>query len=549
VKRLPVVVVVALVLVALAVPMSGGELGFGGAGASPAPSAAAAGPSGGAPASPTADASGSPSATPAAPTPSATPDPTATPIPVADVPIVPVTRFRTTYGSTSAKEVAAVLAGTSKRYDALELVEADADAILAALGQDAPDADRIVRAKDSATLAKHMARHKKRLGFLRADQVTPAVRALAWGKRSLFGVDRVTTAGDWPLTARLPTVAPAAFDPAATWTLFAGGDIMLDRGVAQTLKIKGKGADFPFDGGTAEITSRYCCSSFGWRLPRTQRTGDKGAMRALVKGADLAIANFENPAPNAFRYHTSGTVFSADPALIVGLANAGIDWVSLANNHIGDAGRRGIIQTIRNLKKDGIASGGAGKDITAARKPTIIEAGGQQVALLGYDTIARAYHADADTAGSARLTKKAVKADVKKARAAGADVVIVFPHWGTEYDPTPFPRQRELAQTAIDAGADMVIGNHAHWAAAMEVYEGKPIWYALGNFVFDQTWSELTMEGMTLELTFHGSELVQARMRPHIILDKAQPNLLDPAGDGKVVMGQVFDASKGLLPW
>lgn len=548
-KRLPVIVVVGLVLVALAVPMSGGEIGFGGMGASPAPSQAVALPSDAGAASPATSAA-APSAAPTTPNPTATPDPTATPIPVADVPIVPVTRFRAVYTATSAKEVAAVLAGTSKRYDTLELVDADADAILAALGVEAvPDPDRIVRAKDATALARHMAKDKKRLGFLRADEVGPAVRALAWGKRSLFGVGRVTTAADWPLTARLPVAATSGFDPAATWTLFAGGDIMLDRGVAQTLKIKGKGADFPFDGGTAEITSRYCCSSFGWRLPRTQRTGDKGAMRALIKGADLAIANFENPAPNAFRYHTSGTVFSADPALIKGLARAGIDWVSLANNHIGDAGRRGIIQTIRNLKRDGIASGGAGKDITAARKPTILEAGGQQVALLGYDTIARAYHADADTAGSARLTKKSVRADVKKARAAGADVVIVFPHWGTEYDPTPFPRQRELAKAAIDAGADMVIGNHAHWAAAMEVYEGKPIWYALGNFVFDQTWSELTMEGMTLELTFHGSELAQARMRPHIILDKAQPNLLDPAGDGKVVMGQVFDASKGLLPW
>ena len=85
----------------------------------------------------------------------------------------------------------------------------------------------------------------------------------------------------------------------------------------------------------------------------------------------------------------------------------------------------------------------------------------------------------------------------------------------------------------IDAGADMVIGNHAHWAGAMEVYKGKPIWYALGNFVFDQTWSEPTMEGITLELTFRGTDLVQARMRPHIILDKAQPNFLDPAGAGQ----------------
>ena len=89
--------------------------------------------------------------------------------------------------------------------------------------------------------------------------------------------------------------------------------------------------------------------------------------------------------------------------------------------------------------------------------------------------------------------------------------MIVFPHWGTEYRSKPFAAQQQLARMIIDSGADMVIGNHAHWAAAMEVYEGKPIWYALGNFVFDQTWSEPTMEGITLELTFHGADLVQAR--------------------------------------
>jgi poly-gamma-glutamate capsule biosynthesis protein CapA/YwtB (metallophosphatase superfamily) len=83
----------------------------------------------------------------------------------------------------------------------------------------------------------------------------------------------------------------------------------------------------------------------------------------------------------------------------------------------------------------------------------------------------------------------------------------------------------------------------------VEIRKGKPIWYALGNFVFDQTWSEPTMEGITLELTFHGRELVQAKMRPHVILDKAQPNFLDENGDGRVVMGQVYDASKRTLPW
>ena len=287
----------------------------------------------------------------------------------------------------------------------------------------------------------------------------------------------------------------------------------------------------------------------GWDLPRTKRTGNAGAMRALVSGADIAIANFENPAPNVFRYHTSGTVFSADPKLIKGLADAGIDWVGIANNHIRDAGGNGILQTIANLKKYGIVSSGAGKNLAAARTPAILEAGGVKVAFLAYDTIAKGYGASATRAGSAQMSAAALKADVAAARKAGAQVVIVFPHWGTEYDPTPFAGQQKLARAAIDAGADLVIGNHAHWAGAMEVYEGRPIWYALGNFVFDQTWSEPTMEGLTLELTFHGPTLVQARMRPHLILDKAQPNFLDPAGDGRVVMGQVFDASKGMLPW
>ena len=265
--------------------------------------------------------------------------------------------------------------------------------------------------------------------------------------------------------------------------------------------------------------------------------------------AGLRAAARSLPAPDKPRFHASGTTFSADPRYIDGLANAGIDYVSLANNHIRDAGAAGLLQTIKNVTKRGIKVSGAGKNLAAAREPGVLEAGGAKVAILAYDAIAGGYHATATKVGSAGLSAKAVKADVAKARAAGAELVIVYPHWGTEYDPTPFVNQKKLAEMIIDNGADMVIGNHAHWAAAMEVYKGKPIWYALGNFVFDQTWSEPTMEGITLELTFRGKDLVQAHIRPHIILDKAQPNFLDPAGAGKVVMGQVFSASKGLLPW
>jgi poly-gamma-glutamate synthesis protein (capsule biosynthesis protein) len=540
-------VLVGLVLAALVAVLAFGQLGFLGA----APSASAGPSSAVATATPrpteTAGASVNESPVPRPSEAAATPAPLAE---IADVAIVPVTNFRATPTSTDATELKAVLAGTSNRYTALELVDGEADAILSALAVERPaDPERLVLAADASTLAKDLAKNRKRLAFLRADAVGPEVRALAWGDSALFGVDRVKTLAGWPLTARLPAPASAdAFDPATTWTLFAGGDIMLDRGVYLTLK--NKGADFPFDGGTAEITGRCRdCSPLGWDTPYTKRTGNKGVVRDLIESADMALANFENPAPNNPRFHASGTNFSADPRFIDGLANAGIDYVSLANNHIRDAGATGLLQTIANVKKRGIAYSGAGKDAKAARTPAMLEAAGTKVAILGYDAIAGGYHATATKVGSAGLSAKAVKADVAAARKAGADLVIVYPHWGTEYDPTPFVNQKKLAEMIIDNGADMVIGNHAHWAAAMEVYKGKPIWYALGNFVFDQTWSEPTMEGITLELTFSGTDLVQVRMRPHIILDKAQPNFLDPAGSGKVVMGQVFSASKGLLPW
>ena len=553
-KRGPLLVVLGLLAVALIAPIAGGELGFGG-GASASPSlggAAGASPSRSAQGSVAPSPTGSSAAPSAGASATAGATPTATaPATIAAVPIVPVTQFRSTATSTTANELATVLAGTSSRYEALELVSSEADAILAELGAQRPaDTTRLILAPDAATLTTDLAAHRKRLAFLRADAVTPGVRALAWGNDALFGVDRVKDLSAWPLMAQLPApTAAAAYDPATTWTLFAGGDIMLDRGVYETLHVKGKGADFPFDGGSAEITSRYCCSSFGWDLPRTVRTGDGGAFRHLISSADIAIANFENPAPNDPSWHTSGTVFSADPKLVDGLVNAGLDYVSLANNHIRDAGGPGVLQTIKNLTTRGLKVSGAGKDLAAARKPAIMEAGGAKVAILAYDAIAGGYHATATKIGSAPLNATYVKQDVAAARKAGADVVIVFPHWGTEYDPTPFTSQQKLARMIIDSGADMVIGNHAHWAAAMEIYEGKPIWYALGNFVFDQTWSEPTMEGITLELTFRGAELVQVHLRPHIILDKAQPNFLDPAGDGRVVMGQVFTASRGLLPY
>ena len=256
----------------------------------------------------------------------------------------------------------------------------------------------------------------------------------------------------------------------------------------------------------------------------------------------------EEVAVTDWTFHSHGTVFTGNPAYLAGVRDAGFDWVSMGNNHVGDFGPAGVLQSMRYLTQYGLLHGGAGADTAAAHQPSIVTVGGVKVALLSYDTIAPGYNATATRAGSARMTYGWLKHDITAARAAGAQVVVVWPHWGVEYTAGPTQTQQTLAHEAIDLGADLVIGNHPHWTQAMEVYKGKPIWYALGNFTFDQTWSEPTMEGITLELTFSGSRLVQAWLHPHLVLDYAQPNLMDPLGSGKVVLDQVFKASKH-LPW
>ncbi|TAK01254.1 MAG: hypothetical protein EPO36_05770, partial [Chloroflexota bacterium] len=262
--------------------------------------------------SPIAESTASPSMEPTpSPTVAVTPRPTPTPTPaptsiVERRPVVPVTDFRSPWTETSAEEVAAVLAGSSDRYDAVEVVAAEQFRVLAALGIGYPDETaHFIVAPDLATLRADLISSRKRLGLVFADDIDPSVKALGFEGSFLFGGDRVATADAWPLQATFTfrpgqaTALPAPrYDPATAWTLVAGGDILLDRGVSLAIQGSARGFDFPWDGGTVKITSRCRdCSVFGWDLPRTERTGGEGAMRELLTGADIAIANFENPAP------------------------------------------------------------------------------------------------------------------------------------------------------------------------------------------------------------------------------------------------------------
>jgi poly-gamma-glutamate synthesis protein (capsule biosynthesis protein) len=224
-----------------------------------------------------------------------------------------------------------------------------------------------------------------------------------------------------------------------------------------------------------------------------------------IRAADLAIGHLEVP-------HTHSTAElkgdvpapGSDPANLAALARAGFDAVTLAGNHIADCGAAGIADTIAELDRLGIAHGGAGATLAEARKPAVLECGGRRIALLSYNCVGpQAAWATETTAGcaylpvatgdgsppapAAPLTEAApeafaiLEADIAAARAQ-ADLVIVALHKGIVHRPFLLaPYERPLAQGAIDAGADVVVGHHSHILRGIEFHRGRPIFHGLGN--------------------------------------------------------------------
>jgi poly-gamma-glutamate capsule biosynthesis protein CapA/YwtB (metallophosphatase superfamily) len=206
----------------------------------------------------------------------------------------------------------------------------------------------------------------------------------------------------------------------------------------------------------------------------------------LLADADYRIANLECPlATTGTAIPTKIYTFRADPRATRVLKGR-FEAVSVANNHSGDYGRAAFLETLSVLDAAGIRHFGGGRNLVEAHTPLWIEKNGLRIAVLGYDEfLPRAFEAGADFPGIAWSEDSQVISDIRAARAAGADIVIPFMHWGWEYEEGPNARQRHLAHAMIDAGADAVVGGHPHVTQGAEVYRGKPIIYSLGNFVFD----------------------------------------------------------------
>ena len=254
-------------------------------------------------------------------------------------------------------------------------------------------------------------------------------------------------------------------------TIVAVGDIMFGRYVEE-LSLR-RGWDYPF-ASTTEIFS----------------------------GADVVFGNFEGTVANEHQKTPNyGWHFSFDKNAVKAARRAGINVVTLANNHSTDFGESGYSETVSSLSDIGIASVGKHSDY-------LYEKNGIKIRFMGWN----------DT--FAPLSLKTVSDKIRASKKEN-EFLIAAVHFGEEYSASPTDRQKELARALIDAGADVVIGSHPHVVEEKEIYRGKPIFYSLGNFIFDQYFSEETQKGLAVKMTITG-DTVKYEMLP-IDLRKSRP--------------------------
>ncbi|MFN8590766.1 MAG: CapA family protein [Thermomicrobiales bacterium] len=282
----------------------------------------------------------------------------------------------------------------------------------------------------------------------------------------------------------------------------------------------------------------------------------------LLQSFDLMVANLEGNISDTLPQPADPHSFSfvSNTAMLEGFALAGIDAVTLANNHsVWNSegwGVQGLLDTLDALEAAEIAYFGAGRTLDVARAAWVQEVNGLRIALLGIDGVTANYEvepgvqngvldfdagATADRPGTNPYLLSQVLDDISAATAV-ADVVIPYFHFGAEYVAVPPAWAVAGAQAAIDAGATMVVSNHPHVNQGMETYAGKPIVYSPGNFIFDQMFAVEVRSGYVLEIVLHGANVTGLRYHGVEIEDFHQPRPMD-TGEQAALMDRFWTAT------
>jgi poly-gamma-glutamate capsule biosynthesis protein CapA/YwtB (metallophosphatase superfamily) len=248
-------------------------------------------------------------------------------------------------------------------------------------------------------------------------------------------------------------------------------------------------------------------------------------VKPVADAADVFLVNLECPFTQSDDKLPKNFNFRARPEFVNTLLGGGVDIVSLANNHMMDYGPQGLVDTLMTLEQARIPYFGAGRTLAEARRPALLTVGGVRFAFLGYFFLGdkniepRQVYATETTPGVAghfsdvEVMERMLREDIISAKAK-ADVVLPFFHWGKESTYDPLPYQVRLARAAIDAGAAGVLGSHPHVLQAMELHQGAPAIYSLGNFVFGGNWNPRDKRSVLYQARFSPGGYLSSELFP-----------------------------------
>jgi hypothetical protein len=349
------------------------------------------------------------------------------------------------------------------------------------------------------------------------------------------------------------------YDPAATWNLVGLGSLCADRGGARQAVTLGKGWDWVFGGGTA----RYKGGPIPNPNPppgidrhpivRPVETGNDGTTGELIRSADVTLGNLKCPVlpTKQWRPANQAQGLSVPEDVLTRWEKVlGIDAVYLPADHQSDRGVAGIRSTITLLDKHGFPHTGLGMDLDEALEPAYLEVGGLKVAFVAWNNVPGPTHAAAGTPGVAWLTKANVAAAVKRAKDAGADLIVCDPQWwGPDEYVTRLTSRQERAVGWMDgAGCDQILagGLHVSGGTYLRQTPDGPSYINAGpgNFMYGQDFWQDTQEGVLVELSFRGSTLVNVRLHPYVMILAARAALLDPQADGHYVLERIWKSSE-----
>jgi poly-gamma-glutamate synthesis protein (capsule biosynthesis protein) len=247
----------------------------------------------------------------------------------------------------------------------------------------------------------------------------------------------------------------------------------------------------------------------------------------LLNGTDLTMVNLETAVADRGTAEDKSFTFRAPPSVFDALRIAGVDVVSMANNHGVDFGLVGLAESLEASRQRNFPVVGIGADDTAAFAPHLAVVHGERIAVLGADQVAdstiQQYSAGPGNAGvaSAFDTDRLVQA-VRSARQQ-ADTVVVYLHWGEERQSCPTRLQRNLAEQLSQAGADILVGTHAHALQGAGWLGDTYVAYGLGNFVWWRSNFPAAVETGVLNLTVDDGRVLQAEFVPARIDDAGLP--------------------------